>query len=219
MFQVKEFMTKNPICVESSEKITAVVDLMKSHRIHRIPVIDQDGKLVGLITEGMIVGNNSPATSLSIYELNYLLAKTEVKTVMEKRTISVKEEALLEEATQILLDKNIGCLPVIDVQGKVTGILTQNDIFKAFLKMLGWDNEGTRLIIKVKDEAGELGQLGSLLAQSEVDISTIGVYPLEENSMILLRSKGKIPAQVVKEIDQIAGFQVIESKDHEIEEK
>lgn len=112
MFKVKDYMTKNVICAEPDATISQIIDLMKEKGIHRVPVVEK-GKLVGLITEGMISNSGTTnATSLSIYELNYLLSKTTVSTVMVKKVISVDENELMEYATQKMLKNNIGCLPV-----------------------------------------------------------------------------------------------------------
>lgn len=211
MFRVRDFMTADPICIDPSEKITAAIDLMRFNHIHRIPVINQEGKLVGLITEGMISANQS-ATSLSIYELNYLLAKTNVKTVMKKRPVFIEEDALLEEATEKLLKHDIGCLPVVNLEGKVTGILTQNDVFKAFLNMLGWNEAGTRLTLKVKDETGALGKLGDIFAGQDTSISTLGVYDNKDGvAKLLVKTRGAAPDTLTEALE-LNGFEVTESQ-------
>ena len=154
MFKVKDYMTKNVICAEPDATISQIIYLMKEKEIHRVPVVEK-GQLVGLITEGMISNSGTTnATSLSIYELNYLLSKTTVSTVMVKKVISVDENELMEYATQKMLKNNIGCLPVVNAYGEVTGIVTQNDVFKCFLNVLGWDEVGSRITVSVKDEIG-----------------------------------------------------------------
>lgn len=214
MFRVRDFMTADPICIDPTEKITAAIDLMRFNHIHRIPVIDQEGRLVGLITEGMISANQS-ATSLSIYELNYLLAKTNVKTVMKKRPVSIEEDALLEEATEKLLQHDIGWLPVVNQDGKVTGILTQNDVFKAFLNMLGWKESGTRLTLKVKDETGALAKLGDVFADQDTSITTVGVYDNENGvAKLLVKTRGEAPAGLNEALEK-NGFEVTESQSFE----
>lgn len=95
MFKVQDFMTTPVICTEQDARITDVLDIMKKNNLHRIPVTDANGTLVGLITEGMISGAGGNATSLSIYELNYLLSKTKVKTVMHKRVATIHPENLM----------------------------------------------------------------------------------------------------------------------------
>lgn len=209
MFRTADFMTKDPITVEPEEKISAVIDLMKFHHIHRIPVVDEKNHLKGLITEGMI-GDDNAATSLSIYELNYLLSKTDVKTVMEKHPIYIEDDALMEEATQKLLKHDIGCLPVVNKAGEVVGILTQNDIFKAFLNMLGWEIEGTRLIVRVHDDVGALARLSQLFADNGISISNVSVYAfVDDGARILIKTNGKAP-ESFKDILNDKGYEVLE---------
>lgn len=174
MFRVSDFMTAHPVTVDAAEKISAVIDLMKYHHIHRIPVTDAGNRLIGLITEGMIADGQA-ATSLSIYELNYLLSKTEVRTVMVKRPYFIRQDALMEEATEMLLSKDIGCLPVVDDEGRVTGILTQNDVFKAFLEMLGWNEKGGRMIISVRERIGALEEVCACFAKAGLSIRSLNV--------------------------------------------
>lgn len=209
MFRVCDFMTKDPITVDAQEKISAVLDLMKFHKIHRIPVVNASDELIGLITEGMIMADNS-ATSLSIYELNYLLSKTDVRTVMLKHPISIEENALMEEATEKLLRHDIGCLPVVDARGKVTGILTQNDIFKAFLQMLDWGTQGTRLVVQVKDEIGALEDLGHQFAKQDISIRSLNVYSLENGEAKILIKTQEIVPDSFDDVLKQAGYGVLE---------
>ncbi len=202
-------MTKDPITVEPSEKISSVIDLMKFHKIHRIPVVDSRDRLAGLITEGMIAADNS-ATSLSIYELNYLLSKTDVKTVMVKHPISVNENDLMEQATEKLLKNDIGCLPVVDDQGRVTGILTQNDIFKAFLEMLGWSSKGSRILVSADDKVGVLEKLASLFAGEDISIRNISVYGFSgDQAKILIRTVEPVGEPFIRKLEE-AGYSVME---------
>lgn len=209
MFRVIDFMTQNPVTVSPDEKISAVIDLMKYNKIHRTPVVDSNDELVGLITEGMIASSNS-ATSLSIYELNYLLSKTNVRTVMIKHPISVNENALMEEAAEKLLKHDIGCLPVVNDQNKVTGILTQNDIFKAFLDMLAWKKSGSRIVLGVPEGVGILEKVMGLFASENVSINSLSVYDLNEtDAQILIKTKGVVDPKRINEIFEPAGFKVL----------
>lgn len=192
MFKVKDFMTKDVITCEPDEKITKVIDLMNSKKIHRLPVVDANNQLIGIITEGMIAGANNSATSLSIFELNYLLSKTDVKTVMIKKVIKINENELMEAAAQKMLQNDIGCLPVVNENDQVVGILTQNDIFKSFLDVLGWDHTGSRITLEVKDEVGALEKIAKIFADQHVSISNIGVYASKDGvASMVIRSDTK----------------------------
>lgn len=185
-------MTKDVITCEPDEKITKVIDLMNSKKIHRLPVVDANNQLIGIITEGMIAGANNSATSLSIFELNYLLSKTDVKTVMIKKVIKINENELMEAAAQKMLQNDIGCLPVVNENDQVVGILTQNDIFKSFLDVLGWDHTGSRITLEVKDEVGALEKIAKIFADQHVSISNIGVYASKDGvASMVIRSDTK----------------------------
>ena len=189
MFKVQDFMTAPVICTEPDARITEVLDIMKKNNLHRIPVTDTDGKLVGLITEGMISGAGGNATSLSIYELNYLLSKTKVKTVMQKKVATIHPGDLLEQATDTMLREAIGCLPVVDDREKVVGILTQNDVFKSFLEVLGWYREGVRVALEAKDEIGQLEKISKIFADEGINIANIGVYDTTDgNASMIIRA-------------------------------
>ena len=214
MFRVRDFMTKSPITAEPSDKISEVLDLMRLHNIHRVPVVNSSDEIKGLITEGMIAGQGNSATSLSIHELNYLLSKTDVKTVMEKHPITIQEMSLMEEAAQLMINEDIGCLPVVDHANKVVGILTQNDIFKAFLEMLAWNTEGTRIIVGMKDDVGVLAKLSELIASEKVSIRTLSVYSREGDDVrLLVKTDGMAPHSLK---DRLAseGYDVLEWENH-----
>lgn len=208
MFKVADFMTEDVICTEPDAKISQVLDLMKKNGLHRLPVTDPDGRLVGLITEGMISGSETNATSLSIYELNYLLSKTKVKTVMNKKVSTIKGDDLMEKATEKMLKDDIGCLPVVDADNKVIGILTQNDIFKSYLDVLGWNREGVRIALEAPDEVGQLEKISKTIADEGVSILNIGVYKSENGNASMIIRADKATDDLAKKLED-AGFKEV----------
>ena len=211
MSQVKDFMTKDVITCAPDDKISYIIDAMKSKNIHRLPVVDANHKLVGIITEGMIAGADNSATSLSIYELNYLLSKTQVSTLMIKNVISIEEDQLMEEAAQKMLQNDIGCLPVIDANKKVVGILTQNDIFKSFLNVLGWEKEGSRITLEAKDEIGMLEKIANIFANHRINIYNIGVYESKDGiARMVIRSDAQDIDEMRNALND-AGFNVLKA--------
>ena len=173
---VKNRMTKNPICIGVNNKISEVVDIMNEKKLHRIPVVNGK-KLVGLVTEGMISKNGATkATSLSIYELNYLLSKTTVDAIMIRDVITIHEDSLLEDAALLMYKHDIGCLPVVNDDKEVVGILTSNDVLSAFLDILGYRERGSRVCIEVKDELGTIGSLSEIFVRNNCNITHLGVY-------------------------------------------
>ncbi len=128
---VADYMTKKVITISPDTKINVAINVMKDNQIHRLPVID-GAKLVGIVTEGIIQeASPSKATSLSIYEVNYLFNKMTVKDVMEKDVKTIEHSAQLEDAISTMRHNHIGVLPVMDGT-EVVGIITTNDILDGF---------------------------------------------------------------------------------------
>ena len=146
---VKNYMTSDVITVSEDTKVLEALDLMKEHNFHRLPVV-RNGKMVGLITEEIIQENSpSTATSLSIHEMNYLLTKTTVGDIMHKEVVTIEAEDLLEEAAVLMLENEVGALPVVENGNKVIGIITDKDLFTAFIDVMGYNNKGSRIVIEI----------------------------------------------------------------------
>jgi len=126
---VKDWMTRDPIVITPETTLPEAHRIMAEHKIRRLPVVD-NGKLVGIVTRGDIrEASPSDATSLSIFELNYLLAKLAVKQIMTRKPVTVKPGTTVERAAQIMLEHKIGGLPVVE-GGNLVGIITESDIFR-----------------------------------------------------------------------------------------
>lgn len=207
---VKTRMTVNPVVVSSSDVISKASDLMTEKGLHRIPVVD-NGKLVGLVTKGLITSNGvGGATSLSIFELNYLLNKTPVRDIMikAKKLVTINQDELLEEAALLMLKHDIGCLPVVDEVGNLVGIITQNDLFAAFLDVLGWEN-GSRIVIKMKDTIGEVGEVSKVFVKNNANITHIGVYHNDsENVEVVIRTELLNTKELEADLEE-NGFKVL----------
>jgi len=149
-------MTKRPITTHPDTPIDDALKLMRESKVRRLPVLDKKGELVGIVTEkDLLYVSPSPATSLSIHELHYLIAKIKVGDVMAKDVITVTEYTPLEEAARIMADNKIGSLPVMR-DGKLVGIITETDIFKGFVELLGTREPGVRLTVKMPEGQGVL---------------------------------------------------------------
>lgn len=141
---IKDYMSTNVITVDSDTPIHEAEKIMRDHKIRRLPVVDKE-KLVGIITKDKIrEATATPATSLSVWELNYLLAKMKVKDVMEKNIITIPSDAALETAVALLEKRGIGTLPVVD-DGQLVGIATITDLYKIVTQALGFGQPGARL--------------------------------------------------------------------------
>lgn len=175
---VKDNMVSSPITIGPDQSVSDAVNIMSENKLHRLPVVDESGDLVGLVTESVITANTpNSATSLSVFELNYLLNKLKIKDIMIKDVVTIGKEALLEEAATILRKNDIGCLPVVDEDDKLIGIITHNDIFTAFIDLLGYNHNGIRYVISIpEDKTGIMEDICRIFKESDISISNLAVY-------------------------------------------
>lgn len=154
---------------------------MRREHIRRAPVI-HDGKLVGIVTEGDLL-NASPtqATLLSVWEINYLVSKIKVSQVMSKKVLTISEDTPIEEAARVMIDNKIGGLPVVRDE-KVVGIITETDLFKIMLEMLGARQIGVRASMLVPNRAGEIAGLSEAIYQAGGNIIALGTFAGEDPS-------------------------------------
>ncbi len=173
---VKERMTRNPITVRPETPVTEAQALMKREKIHHLPVLDRDGRLAGIVTEkDLLYASPSPATTLSVYEMTSLLAKLAVEKVMSPKPFTVTEDVPLEEAARIMADNNIGGLPVVR-GASLVGIITESDLFRVFIELLGARQKGVRLTVVVPNERGELAKVSAAITNAGGDIIALGTF-------------------------------------------
>jgi len=186
---VGERMRRNPITVTEDVGVGEALRIMRENKIRRLPVLDRHGKLIGIVSEkDLLQASPSPATSLSIFELNYLLSKLTVKKVMGSPVITVDEQTPLEEAARIMADNRIGGLPVMRGD-ELVGIITETDLFKIFLELLGARDPGVRLTLKVPDRRGLLADLTASIAGIGGNIISLGTFAGDEPGTALITVK------------------------------
>lgn len=169
---VKDFMTKKLVYVSPDTTVAEAADLLREHHLRRLPVVEND-QLVGLVTEGTTAeAQPSKATSLSIYEMNYLLNKTKIRDIMIKDIVTVSQYASLEDAIYLMMSRKIGVLPVVD-NGQLYGIVTDRDIFKAFLEIAGYGQEGYRLVILADEGIGVLSKVLNRLSSANLSVKRL----------------------------------------------
>ena len=127
---VRDWMTRDVITISPDTSLAQAHTLMHEKSIRRLPVVDE-GRLVGIVTLGDVRGAEpSRASSLSIWEINHLLAKLKIYEIMTQRPVTILESASIGEAARILLEHKFSGLPVVDESGKLVGIITESDIFR-----------------------------------------------------------------------------------------
>jgi len=147
---------------------------MRKDKVRRYPVVDKRGKMIGIVTQTDLQ-NASPseATTLSVWEVNYLLSKITVERVMTKDVITICPTCTIEEAARIMADNKIGGLPVVDDE-KLVGIITETDLFKILLEMLGARTPGVRLTVELINEPGRLHDLTGAISELGGNIVGLG---------------------------------------------
>jgi acetoin utilization protein AcuB len=191
-------MSHPVISVQSEMPIQEALNLMRREKIRRAPVVDKRGKLIGIVSEtDLLHASPSDVTSLSVWELNYLLSKITVNEVMTKEALSVSPDTPVEVAARMMVDNVIGGMPVLR-EGEVVGMITETDLFKLFLEMLGARYPGVRVTAEVPNQPGELAKVtaaihsngGNILAlttalgeSTETAVLTIKVEGIESDKL------------------------------------
>lgn len=185
---VGERMTHPVITIRPDMPIVDALNLMKRERIRRTPVV-KDGKLVGIVSDkDLLNASPSPATSLSVWEMNYLLSKITVKDVMSKNVMTVGEDTPIEQAARIMADNKIGGLPVMRGD-QIVGIITETDLFKIFLEMMGAREMGVRVTALLHEERGQLARLTKAISESGGNFLAFGTFSGEDPSNRLVTFK------------------------------
>ena len=149
----------------------------------------EHGKLLGIVSaKDLLNASPSPATSLSVWEMNYLLSKITVKDVMTKNVLSISDDTPIEEAARIMADNKVGGLPVMRGD-KLVGIITETDLFKIFLELLGAREPGVRVTALISNRPGELAKLTRALAEMGGNFLAFGVFTGEDptNRMVTFK--------------------------------
>ncbi|OIO89728.1 MAG: hypothetical protein COW33_04975 [Anaerolineae bacterium CG17_big_fil_post_rev_8_21_14_2_50_57_27] len=185
---VGERMSHPVISITPDMPIHDALSLFRQERIRRAPVV-KNGKLVGIVSDkDLLNATPSKATSLSIWEINYLLSKVTVAEVMTKKVLSVAEDTPIEEAARIMADNKIGGLPVMR-DGHVIGIITETDLFKIFLELMGARERGVRVTALVTEKAGQLAKITQALSSLGGNFIAFGVFTGEDPSNRLITFK------------------------------
>lgn len=201
---VGERMSRPPITIGPEMSIHDALALFKKERIRRAPVI-KGGKLVGIVSEkDLLNASPSPATTLSVWEMHYLLSKLTISELMTKNVITVAEDTPIEEAARIMADNKIGGLPVMKGT-RVVGIITETDLFKMFLELMGAREKGVRVTVLIEDMPGTLAKITKAIADAGGNFIAFGQFVGEDVSSRVLTFKvnGMEQAQVKKALSPL----------------
>ncbi len=177
---VKNVMTKNPITIAPENSITEAKALMTKKNIGKLPVVDKNNNLVGILTKkDLAKAAPSDATTLDMFEIGYLLSKIKVEKIMTKNVVSVSESEVVENAAKLMVDNGIGCVPVMSGECLV-GIITEGDLFQLFTDMFGSREPGVRFILTLDDTPGQLSKIVNEIAKVNGNLVSLVTREMKE---------------------------------------
>ena len=182
---VRNCMTANPIRVHPESDPLAALGLCKSAHIRRLPVVNAEDQVVGVVTRNMLEQFLAKAPSPGVMKRQH-----SIEQVMVSPALTVSPDYPLEEAARLMVIHKIGSLPVID-EGKLIGIITETDIFKQFVEILGGQAKATRLTVDVPDTPGALAKVVNVIAALHGNICSVvltpGVAPLTRSATLWIQ--------------------------------
>ncbi len=185
---VGDRMSHPVITIPPDMPILDALNLMRMEHVRRVPVV-KNGKLVGIVSDkDLLNASPSAATTLSVHEVNYWLSKVTVEEIMTRDVITVTTDTPIEEAARVMVDNKIGGLPVMR-DGKLVGIITETDLFKILLEMMGARAPGVRVAILVPDVRGELAHIAQAVADAGGNIVSLGTFAGEDAATTLITIK------------------------------
>lgn len=185
---VGERMSRPVISITKDLPIHDALALFKKEHIRRAPVL-QDGRLVGIISDKDLL-NASPSkiTSLSVWEMNYMLSKITVKEVMTRKVLTVQTDTPIEEAARLMADNKIGGLPVVKTN-KIVGIITETDLFKIFLELMGARTPGIRVTALAEDHPGQLAMITKTITDVGGNFISFGQFASADGKTVVVTFK------------------------------
>jgi acetoin utilization protein AcuB len=207
---VGERMSHPVITVPPEMPIVEALDLLKRNRIRRTPVM-QDGRLVGIISDkDLLNASPSPVTTLNIWEMNYLLSKVCIRDVMTREVLTVRMDTPIEEAALLMADNKIGGVPVIQDDGALAGIITETDLFKVLLELMGAREKGVRVTALVEDKPGQLAEITRRIASQGGNIIAFGQFSADTpaDRLVTFKVSGLSEDQVRRELEPVVAKMV-----------
>ena len=189
---VKDRMTPNPETVTTDTSLKEALDLIRSRPFRHLPVLDENGKLAGIVTEkSLVYASPTPTTTLSVFEVDYILSRTKIGQIIQGPVITVEPDLPIEEAARLMVDHRIGCLPVVE-DDELIGIISDTDIFRAFVEGLGGGHPSLRISVVVPEQVGSLARVTGRVAALGGNIYSLGMFWGErpEDRIVAFRLEG-----------------------------
>ncbi len=195
---VSKRMTPNPVTCTPDTPVFEASEIMKREGVQRLPVLDECGNLVGIVSEKNII-NASPNGKLSMVEFAHQLSLLEVGDVMSREVITVYTDDPIEQAARKMCDQDVSILPVIDYNGKLVGVVTRSDLFKLLLELFGTRHYGVRVCFSIKDRPGVVATVSEALHKLGANIISIGNLDTEMGYSTIIMKVNGIDKEVLRE--------------------
>lgn len=199
---VKDIMSSPVISVKKDDTVGKAMEIMKTDEIRHLPVVDRDGKLIGIIAERDILKVFPPNKSLDKFQIN-LLSRTPVTSIMSSEPVTVSPPDTLEHAAMAMEKRDVGCVPVVD-NGHLVGLISESDIFNSFIEALGIDKPGLRITLKLQRRKGFLAELVQIFDSNQAIIDNFVTFADE----LVLKVRSDNEAIILKELIT-NGFEVL----------
>jgi len=200
---VKGWMTTDLITVEEDTSMMKASMIMKEKKIRCLPVVNKKGQLAGIVSDRDLKdAAPSKATTLDVYELNYLLSSIKIKDLMTKNVVYVKPDETVEFAAILMLENKISSLPVINDKGALIGIITQTDIFKVMINIAGVYTGGIQFAFSLEDRPGSIKEAADVIRSHGgriVSILSTGAIAEEGRRDVYIRSSS-LPEEKLKDL-------------------
>ena len=200
--RIRDIMSDNVVAVDEKTSIHDARKIMEAHKIRRLPVMKKD-KLVGLVTKHMLLeAAPSPATSFSIHEIHYLLARMTVKDIMTKNPDAISHDMPAEEAMQLGQEKGYGAFPVVE-NGRLVGVVTESDIVRMMTRVLGVKEKGKKIDIRTPNKFGNMKKIMEILDKNKTVLLSMMTLPPEEwekGWLVMLRLKSEDAGPIAMEL-------------------
>jgi len=215
---VGRIMHTHLVTVPPDTTILKAKEMIAEKTIHHLLVVNSNQDLLGIVSDRDIKQSwASPATTLSIHELNYLLSQLTVEMIMVKKIITISPSMTIERAAHIMQENRISSLPVIEGE-KLVGIITTNDVMEVLLHAIGFDDVSARFIVLVEDRIGIVAQVSKLLKEQQVSIRSLVTWPEKKHPgiyQLVMRVAAKDEEKAVSVLRN-AGFKVLTEYVHDL---
>jgi acetoin utilization protein AcuB len=202
---VREWMASDVLMVDENTSMMKALHLMKENNIRRLPVTAR-GSLVGIISDrDLKEASPSKATTLDVHELYYLLAEIKVKEIMTKNPLTIQQDETVERAAVIMLEHKVSGLPVLNKQGDLVGLITQSDVFRAFVNITGIYKGGVQFAFSLEDRPGSIKEVADTIREfggRMVSILSSTDMVAEGTRNVYIRVRGMDPEEL-KKMEQV----------------